>query len=134
MANGRPSTQLTREAIARGRSARVNVRVAFVAASPNRSQSDRLPLTLLVTLVDAATGQAAPDDDDEALSDTGADVEPWLIWLAAGLIGSGLALVVARGRRDDADEQLERDEAMADGWARRPASPRPPPSGVVWPG
>ncbi len=115
LVNGEPSRPLSSAVVARGARTRVDVRVTFRSGSRNRSQADRLPLSFRVTLTDERAG-TAPVPGTPTLPGTGSAVEPWLVWLAFGLIGSGLALLVARRRPDrDRDREGERDSVMAHG-------------------
>lgn len=87
---------------------RVQVRVSFDPAAPNRSQRDRLALDFRIRLTDAGStpdddgpDDGSPDDpDDRGLPDTGAPLLGWLILLAGAALGVGLALM----RRKDEKE------------------------------
>ena len=121
--NGRPSRRLTTESLQRGATRRVEVQARFAWGSPNRSQVRMLPFHFVVTLTQSVAGENIGDGGDhhhdvpgghhgdghgvlgQILSDTGAAVRPWMLWLAASLIGTGLALLAAR-RRDSSDKEL----------------------------
>ena len=105
--SGGAGRTLTEGALAQGDRLRLDVRVAFVAAATNGSEVDKLPLDFVVRLtqdghgsVGGVEGGSDPGGSGD-LPATGAAVEPWLLWLAAGLIGSGLALLVARRREEE---------------------------------
>ncbi len=102
--DGGAGRTLTEGALAQGDRLRLDVRVAFVAAATNGSEVDKLPLDFVVRLTQARPGGGEGNSDGGGSGDlpaTGAAVEPWLLWLAAGLIGSGLALLVARRREEE---------------------------------
>ena len=105
--DGGAGSPLTEGALAQGDRLRLDVRVAFVAAATNRSEVDKLPLDFVVRLTqDRPGGGGGGEGNSDGwgsgdLPATGAAVEPWLLWLAAGLIGSGLALLVARRREEE---------------------------------
>lgn len=110
LANGVATSALTERSITRGGTARVDVRAHFNPASVNQSQTKSVPLTFVVTLTQASGSGRNPgdnedgDDDDEGrdgdLPGTGSTVGPATLWLAAILIGGGLALV-RRSRREE---------------------------------
>lgn len=92
LANGVPSEELTAQSIAQGDQARVELRVAFSTASQNQSQLRRLPLRFRVRLSEGRPSGDSPRADE--LPAAGAAASVWLVWVAAGMIGSGLALVL----------------------------------------
>lgn len=92
---------LTDDVLAQGDRVRIDVRVSFDSDATNRTQLDRLPLRFVIRLTADAAGAGV--DDGRDLPDTGSAVPLWLLWLAAGLIGSGLVLVAVR-RRETPDE------------------------------
>jgi len=105
---GGATETLLDELVPRGDRRRVDVRIQLVATSPNHSQGDVLRLSLVVMLVqDVARGATGGDGDDGPsagfLPDTGSPVGLAALGLAAVLIGSGLAALVARGRRRSED-------------------------------
>jgi LPXTG-motif cell wall-anchored protein len=116
LANGVATSALTQRSIIRGGTARVDVRVRFDPASANQSQTKSLPLTFIVTLTQASGSGRTPrdnsDDDsngggddgrDGDLPGTGSTVAPAMLWVAAMLIGGGLALV----RRSKREERVD---------------------------
>jgi LPXTG-motif cell wall-anchored protein len=112
LANGVATSALTERSVARGGTARIDVRVRFDPSSVNTSQTKSLPLTFAVTLTQASGSGRTPgensendgDDNDEGrdgdLPRTGSTVTPAMLWVAAMLIGGGLALV-RRSRREE---------------------------------
>lgn len=101
--NGGTTTALVRDSLAEGATTDVDVRVGFAWLSPNRSQRKELPLSLMVTLVQAGPVGPGPGDDPGGwLPGTGADFPPWMLWLAAVLLGAGGAVLVA-ARKERAD-------------------------------
>lgn len=109
--NGTPSPWLTNRAIDQGGQVRVDVRVRFLWQAPNSTMLDRLPLDFEVRLVGAGAsdGDTGSDGPNGLLPDTGSLVSRVVIWLAAILIGCGLALLAARRRRPEL-EPAEADE------------------------
>jgi len=96
MANGSPSSRLTDQVIGVDGAVPVDVRVKFSWASPNESQSDRLPLLLVVTMSGDADGG---DRNGDGLPETGSDISPFVLCLAAMAVGAGMALISAGRRR-----------------------------------
>jgi hypothetical protein len=121
--NGVATAELTDGAIERSGMARVDVRVRFNPASTNPSQNRSLSLTFVVTLTDAAVGNVDNDNDDgdgddssggddddsggrnedDGLPGAGSSISPQTLWIAAVLIGAGLALVRRARREERAD-------------------------------
>jgi len=112
LANGVATSGLTERSVARGGTARVDVRVRFDPSSVNTSQTKSVPLKFAIRLTQASGSSRTPgdnsdsggDDDDEGrdgdLPGTGSTVAPAMLWVAAMLIGGGLALV-GRSRREE---------------------------------
>jgi hypothetical protein len=113
--NGVASTALTQRAITQGGIARIDVRARFDPVSVNQSMTKRLPLRFVVTLAEAfpssgSTGRDDNDDDDGDdtsgsrrdgdLPGAGSSLSPAPLWVAAMLIGGGLALA-KRSRRGE---------------------------------
>lgn len=102
--NGGQVGELVEDALRQGRQARVDVRVDFPATATDASERDRLPFSFRVTLVqagpvgDAGQGAGGLGGLGGGLADTGTTLRMWLVWLAAGLISSGLALLAGRRR------------------------------------
>jgi LPXTG-motif cell wall-anchored protein len=113
LANGVATSALTQRSITRGGTARIDVRARFDPSSVNTSQTKSLPLTFTITLTQASGSGRTPgdnsdgDDDDEGrdgdLPGTGSTVAPAMLWVAAMLIGGGLALV----RRSKREERVD---------------------------
>lgn len=117
----RAATEL---AVAQGVQTQVSVRASFDWDSTR--QVDSVPFHVELTLsedgdvggVDEGDGDGNGNGDgdvggqvggaEDALPDTGSAVAPGLLWLAAALVGTGIALVRRRDRRD-------RDEEVAPG-------------------
>ena len=117
---------LTDQTLAMGDRVRVDLRVAFVAESTNPSELRELPLRFVVRLTQAGPGGGKDDDDNSGfLPDTGAAVERWLLWVAAGLIGSGLALLLARRRREEQPWVGTKDPSAASAAGSAMAEPAP---------
>lgn len=99
------TTTLTRSALPEGATTQVHLRVGFAWHSPNRSQDKALPLKMSVTLTQTGPGKGGPGGGGPGagpggvLPDAGAQVPPWLVWLAAVLVGVGAASLVA-GRKE----------------------------------
>lgn len=110
--NGTPSSWLTGRALERGGQVRVNVRVRFLWQAPNGSMLDRLPLDFEVRLVEAGAPDADTEDDGPTglLPDTGSAVSTLIVWVGAGLVGAGLAVIAAARRRRREDPRPEGDE------------------------
>lgn len=109
--NGMASPWLTERAIARGGQVRVDVQVRFLWHAPNDTMLDRLPLDFQVRLIEAGPSDGGPGPDsgpDGLLPDTGSAVSLIVIWVAAILVGSGLALLAA-ARRRRSQEQDDQD-------------------------
>lgn len=95
-----------------GQRAVVDVQVRFVPQAAS-GEDELLPLTLRVTLAgdDEVGGVEATDDGNgggngevggvasDGLPATGSPLDAWMIWLAAALIGAGLALLAPARRR-----------------------------------
>lgn len=92
---------------------RVQVRARFDTAAPNRSQRDRLALDFRIRLTDAGNtpddggpdddppDEGGPDDpDDGGLPDTGAPAVGWLVLVAGAAIGTGMALMRRKDRKE----------------------------------
>ena len=108
--NGVPSRSLTTAAVAEGGRTRVDLQAVFAWDSPNDSIRDRLPLDVVVRLTQAGPVRdenAADDDRLGWLPDTGSAVSKALAWLAAILLGSGLALLAARKRESETEADVE---------------------------
>lgn len=96
--------------VARGARTKVSVRARFAAESTAQQLSD-VPFRLRLRLSEDGDvggvdeGAGGPGDggavggESEGLPGTGAGVTSGLVWLAAGLVGAGLALI-RRGRTD----------------------------------
>lgn len=99
--NGGTTKALVRDSLAESATTDVDVRVDFAWLSPNRSQRKALPLRMVVTLVQSGPVDRGPSDQPGGglLPGTGADVPPWLLWLAAVLLGVGGSLWAA-GRKE----------------------------------
>ncbi|KRC48991.1 MULTISPECIES: LPXTG cell wall anchor domain-containing protein [unclassified Nocardioides] len=104
--------------VAEGAQTRVSVRATFDWDSTRQVQS--VPFRVHLNLaedgdvggVDNGNGDGDGGDgdvggEDDALPSTGAAVAPGLLWLAAGLIGSGLALLRRRDRREEASNHVQ---------------------------
>jgi hypothetical protein len=124
--NGAASTELTSRILGRLGTVRVDVRAVFDPASVNQSQAKSVALTFFVTLAEA-TPSATPspghgdesDDSDDSDSDdsdesddsddngvlpgSGSSLRPEVLWVAAILIGGGLAIARRARREDSAD-------------------------------
>lgn len=117
--NGSPSATLTREVLDRDSVTRVDLAIRYRWEASNATQHSSVPLEFVVHLEHAGptedgdgggAGEDTPDDSTENEADDGAGTLPgagsavpaWLLWLAAMLIGAGLALGLAwhreRGR------------------------------------
>ncbi|KRA32649.1 MULTISPECIES: LPXTG cell wall anchor domain-containing protein [unclassified Nocardioides] len=96
--------------IAQGGQTDVRIRASFLSAST--SQLESIPFSVRLTMSeDSDVGGVDEGDgdgngggdvggvDDGGLPDTGSPIEMMYLWLAAGLIGAGLALVLPRRRR-----------------------------------
>lgn len=109
--NGQASSRLTREPIAKAGVSRVEVDVSFDSAARNTTQLSAATLTLEVTLIDAAA-DGDVDDDNGGVEDDGASLPGGagatgggllpaagfmgsiaVLWIAAALVGIGLAVV-----------------------------------------
>ncbi len=102
--NGADAAPLLRDGLEQDGKVRVDVRVEFRRDSTNRSMVQSLPLAFRVTLVQAGARDDGSDPGSRGpLPDTGNDVELWLVWLAAALVGAGAALVVAARRKEARD-------------------------------
>jgi len=119
--NGSASPWLTERAMKRGGQVRVDVQVRFLWQPPNDSMLERLPLDFQVRLVEAGPSDGAPGPDsspDGLLPDPGSAVSLIVIWVAAILIGSGLALLAAARRRrsqeQDGHDGNDGDAAIVD--------------------
>ena len=110
--NGIAPSWLTGRAIERGGRVRVDIKVTFDSRTPNRSMLDRLPLDFEVRLVETDGSGGDKDDDDrtDLLPDTGSAVSPFVVWLGAILVGSGLALIAAARRRRREESTVADDE------------------------
>ena len=91
--------------LATGERVRLDLRVSFDSASTNQAQVRKLPLTFVIRLSQAGPGggNAGPDGPTGNLPDTGNDVELWLLWVAAGLLGTGFAVLATR-RQEQHDD------------------------------
>lgn len=114
LTNGTPSAELTDQALAEDAQARVRLRVRFLDAAPN----DTMNRTTRVGFRIYLRGDAGPADPDPSpdpdpqpgpLPDTGSGVWLWMLWVAAALIGSGLALVAGARRTKRAGPLDPRD-------------------------
>lgn len=111
LANGVSSDVL--RTIVRGAQGRIDVRARFDPASTNPSENKSLQVTFVITLADASVGSDGNDRDDgddgdgdgddnegnggddrdDGLPGAGSSIGPQALWIAAVLIGGGLALV-----------------------------------------
>lgn len=85
---------LNTSALPAGQSVRVDLSASFNRASTNRTQTKAVGFRFRVTLSDAQGGSGV-------LPATGSGVEPWMLWIGAIMIGSGLALVARRRERGE---------------------------------
>lgn len=98
------SQTLTDGGLAKGNRVRVDLRVAFLPESTNRSELKELPLRFVVRLTQSGVGPGDGDDDGSGLlPDTGSVVEPWLLYLAAALLGGGFLILIVRRRKEESD-------------------------------
>lgn len=125
LVNGVASAALTARTVSRLGIVRVDVRAVFDPASTNQSKTKSVPLTFFVTLSEAVPS-ATPSPDDSDGSDDGSDdsddsddaddsddygflpgsgstLRPEVLWVAAILIGGGLAIFRRARREDSAD-------------------------------
>lgn len=102
LVNGAVNQQLSEQILDLGEIVRVDVNAVFDPTSTNQSQRRELGLTFVVTLADGLN-TPPPTDATGSLPQTGADMAAWPLWIAALMIGSGLALLIRR-RRDDETE------------------------------
>ncbi|HWJ82690.1 MAG TPA: LPXTG cell wall anchor domain-containing protein [Nocardioides sp.] len=91
-------TALLQAPLADGETVRVDLRARLRWAAKNDAQTGRLPLDLVVTLTQASAGHT-----DGFIPGTGNTVESWLVLLAGLLVGGGVAVLVVRRRREQAD-------------------------------
>lgn len=102
--SGAAEADLIERSLAAGDAVQIDVRVTAPWQSPNASQTDVLPLDLVVSLTQAGTtaGGASGEEPDaggssrEGLAVTGATVAHGVLWTAALLVGGGLALAARR--------------------------------------
>lgn len=99
--NGGTARAIASGRLGQGARARVDVRVGFRPGSVNESQSDVLPLDFRATLVDGSAGPDAGGAADGLLPGTGSALGVAVIWSAAALLGSGLALLLGRRRKQE---------------------------------
>jgi len=98
------SQTLTERSLAKGDRVRVDLRVAFVPGSTNRSEIKELPLRFVVQLTQSGAGPHDGQDGPGLLPDTGSTVEPVLLYLAAALLGGGLLILIVRRRKEEPDD------------------------------
>ncbi|HWJ10129.1 MAG TPA: LPXTG cell wall anchor domain-containing protein [Nocardioides sp.] len=91
-------TAVLRAPLESGVPVRVDVRARLRSAAKNDSQASRLPLDLVVTLTQSGAGHT-----DGFIPGTGNAVESWLVLGAGLLVGGGIAVLVVRKRREQAD-------------------------------
>lgn len=97
------SQLLDTAALGRGESLRVDLRATFDRAANDPTQDESVAVRIGVTLSAAQAGPGPRPPGQQnigVLASTGSAVQQWMLWLAAILVGIGLALVVGGRRRE----------------------------------
>lgn len=129
--NGVANRELSSAAIPEEGRRRVDVQVVFAPSSRNQSQRSRLRLRFVVTLSQAVGGVTTHHDSPGSASagigpadaghsghsadsrlagilpGTGSSVTVGLVWAAAALIGSGVAILLARRKNDESRQHVQ---------------------------